>query len=78
MTNPETLNKLLSIINEETALNLTQSDINVEFEELDLDSLDITTIIMLVESEFDIEVPDEDFEKICTVNDLLTIIDSSN
>ena len=78
MTKPETLNKLLSIINEETALNLTQSDINVEFEELDLDSLDITTIIMLVESEFDIEVPDEDFEKICTVNDLLTIIDSSN
>lgn len=78
MTNPETLNKLLSIINEETALNLTQSDINVEFEELDLDSLDITTIIILVESEFDIEVPDEDFEKICTINDLLTIIDSSN
>ena len=78
MTKPETLNKLLSIINEETALNLTQSDINVEFEELDLDSLDITTIIMLVESEFDIEVPDEDFEKICTINDLLTIIDSSN
>lgn len=78
MTNPETLNKLLSIINEETALNLTQSDIDVDFEELDLDSLDITTIVMLVETEFDIEVPDEDFEKICTVNDLLAIIDSPN
>ena len=76
MNNPETLNKLLSIINEETALNLTEADINTDFEEFDLDSLDITTLVMLTESEFDIEISDEDFDKIRTVNALLEIIDN--
>jgi len=74
MTN---LDKLLTLINEETALNLTVADINTDFEEFDLDSLDITTIVMSSESEFDLEIADEDFEKIRTINDLLTIIDNS-
>lgn len=74
MTN---LDKLLNIINEETALNLTSADIHTDFQEFEIDSLDITTIALLVESEFNVEIPDTEPNIITTVNDLLMLIESS-
>ena len=38
-------------------------------EDLNADSIDITDFIMELESEFDVEIPDEDLEKIRTVGD---------
>ncbi|KUK11418.1 MAG: Acyl carrier protein [Clostridia bacterium 41_269] len=37
------------------------------FEDLNADSLDIVELIMALEEEFDIEIPDEDAEKLTTV-----------
>ena len=43
-------------------------------EDLGADSLDIVELIMGLESEFDIEIPDEDAEKISTVGDAYNYI----
>jgi len=40
-------------------------------DDLDLDSLDIVELIMAFEEEFDIEIPDEDAEKMKTVGDVV-------
>jgi acyl carrier protein len=39
-------------------------------EDLGADSLDIVELIMALEEEFDLEIPDEDAEKIQTVDDV--------
>ena len=42
-------------------------------DDLGADSLDIVELIMAFEEEFDIEIPDEDAEKIKTVGDALLV-----
>ncbi|MCL2120711.1 MAG: acyl carrier protein [Clostridiales bacterium] len=44
------------------------------FDDLNADSLDVVEIIMALEEEFDIEIPDEDAEKIRTVGDVTEYI----
>lgn len=43
-------------------------------EDLGADSLDIVELIMALEEEFEIEVPDEDAEKLATVGDAIQYI----
>jgi acyl carrier protein len=45
-------------------------------EDLGADSLDVVELIMGLEEEFDIEIPDEDAEKIATVQDAVNYIDT--
>ena len=45
-------------------------------EDLDADSLDAVELIMAVEEEFDIEIPDEDVENIKTVGDMVKYIEA--
>ncbi|EKP93708.1 MULTISPECIES: acyl carrier protein [Thermaerobacter] len=45
-------------------------------EDLGADSLDIVELIMALEEEFDLEIPDEDAEKIATVGDAIQYIES--
>lgn len=51
----------LSVEAEEVALETT-------FEELNADSLDVVEMVMALEEEFDIEIPDEDAEKISSID----------
>ena len=44
-------------------------------EDLELDSLDSVELIMSVEEEFGIEIPDEDVMNFKTVNDIVTYIE---
>ncbi len=44
-------------------------------EDLGADSLDIVELIMALEEEYDIEIPDEDAEKIQTVKDVISYIE---
>lgn len=46
-------------------------------DDLGADSLDIVELIMALEEEFDIEIPDEEAEKISTVRDAVNYISSS-
>jgi acyl carrier protein len=43
-------------------------------DDLGADSLDIVELVMKMEEEFGIEIPDEEAEKIKTVNDVITYI----
>ncbi len=50
-------------------------DNNASFiDDLGADSLDIVEMIMTIEDDFDIEIPDEDAEKIVLVQDAITYI----
>ena len=46
-------------------------------EDLGADSLDIVELVMKMEEEFGIEIPDEEAEKIRTVNDVVQYIASN-
>ena len=62
--------KLKAIIAD--VLNLDENDIHMDstfVDDLGADSLDIFQIIMGIEEEFDIEIDNEDAEKIVTVGD---------
>ncbi len=45
-------------------------------EDLGADSLDIVDLVMSLEEEFDVEVPDEEVENIKTVGDIVKFIES--
>ena len=58
-------------------LNVEESQIKPEasfVEDLGADSLDIVELIMGIEEEFDIEIPDEDAEKLTTVGEALNYV----
>lgn len=62
--------KLRDIIVE--VLNVDETEVTMEstfIDDLGADSLDVFQIIMGIEEEFDIEVPNEEAEKIVTVGD---------
>ena len=44
------------------------------FEELGADSLDTVELIMEIEEEFNLDIPDEDAEKITTVQDAIDYV----
>lgn len=44
-------------------------------EDLGADSLDVVDLLMTIEDEFEIEIPDEDIETIKTVGDLVEYIE---
>jgi acyl carrier protein len=47
-------------------------------DDLGADSLDTVELVMALEEEFDLEIPDEDAEKIKTVGDAINYIKSKN
>ncbi|HVF09236.1 MAG TPA: acyl carrier protein [Abditibacteriaceae bacterium] len=47
-------------------------------EDLGADSLDVVELVMRFEEEFEIEIPDEDAEKIATVGDAVTYIEKKS
>ena len=58
-------------------LGVDEDDVTMEanfVDDLGADSLDIVELIMGLETEFDIEIPDEDAEKIVTVGDAVNYI----
>ena len=44
-------------------------------EDLSADSLDVVDMLMSLEDEFDVEIPDEEIENIHTVGDLVSFIE---
>lgn len=47
-------------------------------DDLGADSLDVVELIMALEEEFDIEIPDAEAEKVATVNDVVEYISRNN
>lgn len=60
-------------------LGVNEADVTMEAtfkEDLGADSLDIVELVMDLEDEFDMEISDEDAEKISTVGDAVHYIDA--
>lgn len=67
--------KVTEIICEQLSVEETQVTPDASFQEsLNADSLDIVELIMAFEEGFDIEIPDDDAEKIRTVGDAVGYI----
>ena len=66
--------KISAIIADKLGLGLDQIKMESSFEDLGADSLDIVELIMGIEEEFDIEIPDEDAEKLTTVGSAMNYV----
>ena len=67
----EVQDKIKQIIVDELGVDEAEVTENARFiEDLGADSLDLVELVMRFEEEFDIEIPDEDAEKLRTVQDV--------
>jgi len=60
-------------------LDVDEADVKPEAsfkEDLEADSLDVVELVMELEDEFDLEISDEDAEKILTVGDVVEYIEN--
>jgi len=68
----EAMDRVKKIIVDQLGVEINKITENSSFvDDLGADSLDIVELIMAFEEEFDIEIPDEDAEKIKTVGDAI-------
>ena len=75
MGSEEIFEKVKKVIMEQ--LGVSDSAITLEasfIDDLGADSRDIVELIMALEEEFDIEIPDSDAEKVATVGDVVDYI----
>jgi acyl carrier protein len=67
--------RVKEIICEQLGVEEDEVTPNAKFiEDLGADSLDTVELVMAFEEEFDLEIPDEDAEKIVTVGDAISYI----
>ena len=67
--------KVKQIIVEQLGVDEAQVDPTASFvDDLGADSLDTVELVMALEEEFEIEIPDEDAEKITTVSQAISYI----
>jgi len=67
--------KVIGIVSEQ--LNVPKEDIKTDsrfVDDLKADSLDVVELVMEFEDEFEVTIPDEDYEKIRTVGDAVKYI----
>lgn len=77
MASPEMQERLTKIVAEQLGVEESKIVPSARFtEDLNADSLDLVEMIMSLEEEFGVEIPDEDAEKILTVQDALDYIDA--
>ncbi|MCY4513318.1 MAG: acyl carrier protein [Bdellovibrionales bacterium] len=70
-------NKIFQLIADQ--LNIKTEDIKMEsafIKDLKADSLDIVELVMNLEDHFNMQIPDEDAEKLVTVKDVIKYISS--
>ncbi|MCI0501532.1 MAG: acyl carrier protein [Epsilonproteobacteria bacterium] len=72
------LEKIKAVVAEQLDCDIANIKEDSKFiEDLGADSLDVVELVMALEEEFDIEIPDEAAEKILTVADALNYIEEN-
>ena len=70
--------RVKEIIVEQLGVDADQVTANASFvDDLGADSLDTVELVMALEEEFDVEIPDEDAEKIATVYDAISYLSAN-
>ncbi len=71
------LQKIREIVAEQLGVDVEEVTSEASFiDDLGADSLDTVELVMALEEAFNVEIPDEDAEKIKTVNDAIAYIES--
>ncbi len=71
--------KIKDIIVEQLGVNAEQVTREAKMiEDLGADSLDAVELVMAIEEEFEIEVPDDQAEKLVAVGDIIDYVDKSS
>jgi acyl carrier protein len=71
------IDDIKEVIVEQLSVNADEIKEDSKFvEDLGADSLDVVELVMALEEKFDIEIPDDEAEKIQTVQDVINYIES--
>ena len=70
----EVFEKVKAIVVEQLGVDEVDVTQETSFEQLNADSLDIVELIMALEEAFDLDIPDEEAEKLRTVGDAVNYI----
>ena len=71
------LERVKKVIAKELGIEVEELNIQASFtDDLGIDSLEIFEIVITLEEEFDIEIPNEDIENIKNVQDISSYIES--
>ena len=76
MSEKEIFQKSKTIVVDQLGVNEENVTMEATFvDDLAADSLDIVELVMNIEEEFDLEIPDSDAEKIVTIGDVVKYIE---
>ncbi|MBM80975.1 MAG: acyl carrier protein [Planctomycetaceae bacterium] len=71
--------KVISIVSEQLSVDADEVAKSSNFvDDLKADSLDVVELVMEFEDEFEITIPDDDYEKIKTVGDAINYIEEKS
>ena len=68
--------KIRAIICEGFDIDEGEVELETHLEDLNFDSLDMVEIVMDIEDEFNVEVPDEVLEKFITIGDIVEFLEN--
>lgn len=70
--------KIIQIVAKQLRINTSEIDLNTDIvEDIGADSLDLVEILMAIEEEYDISVPDEEVVNFKTIRDLVEYVESN-
>jgi acyl carrier protein len=71
------LEKIKELIVDQTGISADELDLSTSLmNDIEADSLDAVEIIMAIEDEFEIEIPDEEAEKFATIKDIVDYLEN--
>lgn len=72
------LDKVKELVMDQTGVSADDLDLDTSLmNDIEADSLDAVEIIMAIEDEFEIEIPDEDAEKFLTIRDIVDYLENT-
>ena len=72
------LEKVKAILAEQFDVEEDKITADTDLQDLGADSLDVVDLLMSIEDEFEVEVPDEEIENIKTVGSLVSYIEANS
>lgn len=74
-----TFDKIKSILAEQLDADIDQMTMDTDIaKDLGADSLDVVELLMSIEDEFSVEIPDEEIENIKTIGELVEYIEANS